>query len=120
MEKSEVKAVEQIIEVQIKIPSEYALVRKEYLKELEDFSLEGQWWDLKDLMQWINSKDPKWVRDNILDPYREQLDVMEDGLKLVFYPSPGQKWKFNASGMKKFLDSHFSEIWTKENKSENV
>ncbi|WP_373706107.1 DUF771 domain-containing protein [Jeotgalibaca porci] len=106
--------MEQTLEVQIKIPSEYVLIRKEYLKELEDSSMEGQWWDLKDLMQRINSKDPKWVRENILEPYRQQLDVLEDGLRIVFYPSPGQKWKFNATGMKTFLDSRFPEIWANE------
>ncbi|WP_373738128.1 DUF771 domain-containing protein [Jeotgalibaca porci] len=106
--------MEQTLEVQIKIPAEYVLIRKEYLRELEENSMEGQWWDLKDLMQQINSKDPKWVRDNILEPYRQQLDVLEDGLRIVFYPSPGQKWKFNATGMKKFLDNRFPEIWANE------
>lgn len=104
----------QTLDVKIVIPSDYVLINKEQLKKLEQSSIEGEWWGFKDLMENVKSKDPQWVRENILERYREILDVHGTGLRIAFYPSPGQKWRFNAMGMKKFLDEYFPEIWMNE------
>lgn len=106
----------QKLDVQIVIPSEYVLIRKDRYEKLEDAELKGQWWGLKELMERVSSKDPKWVRENILERYQELLDIDGQGLRIAFYPAKGQKWKFNAAGMKKFLDAYFPEIMESEYK----
>src|SRR5690625_3281811 len=102
------------VELSVQIPSEYILINKVELEELEQESLSGVYWSMKDLQKRINKSD-KWIKENVLYPthFKRILDIENGGF--VFYPkTQGQSWSFQANKMAKFLDDNFSNIFKTE------
>lgn len=102
------------VELSIKIPSEYVVIKKVELQELKRQSLSGVYWTMKDLIARV-SKSDKWIKENILYPtkFKKKLDINNGGF--VYYPeSQGQTWSFQAAKMSKFLDDNFSKIYLKD------
>lgn len=99
------------VEMLIKIPEEYVLIKKIELEELRNNELTGVFWSMKNLEERVIRKS-EWIKDNILYPsrFRNILDVERGGF--VFYPKlKGQSWSFHAARMADFLDKNFSEIF---------
>lgn len=102
------------VSLAIPVPEEYVLIKKVELQELEDQSLRGVTWNMKDLELRVNKKRI-WILDNILYPsrFKKILDVKNGGF--VYYPeSQGQPWSFQANKMADFLDKYFGEIYRGE------
>ncbi|WP_099221879.1 DUF771 domain-containing protein [Listeria costaricensis] len=100
----------QHLEVNVLIPPEYVLVKKDEYENLLDERLNGRWWDMKKLVEHTNtSKD--WLVENIFyqPRFKKILDVKHGGF--VKYPTgKGSKWLFQAKQMCDFLDKFFPEI----------
>ncbi|EUJ41949.1 DUF771 domain-containing protein [Brochothrix campestris] len=96
------------------IPDGMVLVAEAELYQLEESSLLGKTWTMKDLEKRVQ-RQSKWIKENILEKplFKKYLDVENGGC--VFYPTPGtgEKWSFQAKGMADFLDQHFSEIYSR-------
>lgn len=100
------------VSLTIPIPNDSVLIKKVELEELKSNSLQGVYWNMKDLEQRTGKKH-EWIKENILYPsrFRKILDVDSGGF--VFYPkSKGQTWTFQANKMAEFLDKHFRQIFS--------
>ncbi len=100
------------VSLSIPIPEGMVIISEMKLRELEEKSLEGVYWSMKDLEMRINRKQ-EWIKRNILlnPKFKKKLDVDYGGF--VFYPDrPGQAWSFQANEMAKFLDDNFRSIFT--------
>lgn len=100
------------VSLTIPIPNDSVLIKKVELEELKSNSLQGVYWNMKDLEQRTGKKH-EWIKENILYPsrFRKTLDVECGGF--VFYPkSKGQTWTFQANKMAEFLDKHFKQIFS--------
>lgn len=100
------------VSLTIPIPNDSVLIKKVELEELKNNSLQGVYWNMKDLEQRTGKKH-EWIKENILYPsrFRKILDVDSGGF--VFYPkSKGQTWTFQANKMAEFLDKHFRQIFS--------
>lgn len=100
------------VSLTIPIPNDSVLIKKVELEELKSNSLQGVYWNMKDLEQRTGKKH-EWIKENILYPsrFRKTLDVDSGGF--VFYPkSKGQTWTFQANKMAEFLDKHFKQIFS--------
>lgn len=100
------------VSLTIPIPNDSILVKRVELEELQNKSLQGVYWSMKDL-ELRTGKKREWIKENILYPsrFRKILDVDSGGF--VFYPkSKGQTWTFQANKMAEFLDKHFIQIFS--------
>lgn len=100
------------VSLTIPIPNDSILIKRVELEELKSKSLQGVYWNMKDLEQRTGKKH-EWIKENILYPsrFRKILDVDSGGF--VFYPkSKGQTWTFQANKMAEFLDKHFRQIFS--------
>lgn len=100
--------------ITVTIPATHVLISVEEKELLEntarDALLDGKWWSMKDLEASTGFKY-LWLRDNILYPFRSELDVDNGGP--VHYPSSkAGKWTMNAKRMAEFLEENFAEIMT--------
>ncbi|MDD1503505.1 DUF771 domain-containing protein [Lysinibacillus sp. CNPSo 3705] len=101
------------VTLSISIPEDMVLIKKVELEKLNEQSLTGVYWTMKDLEQRTNKKQA-WLKENILYPsrFKKQLDVNCGGF--VYYPTKsGEKWAFLASKMSKFLEDNFYLIFSK-------
>jgi len=101
------------ITLSIPISEDMVLIKKVELEKLNEQSLTGVYWTMKDLEQRTNKKQA-WLKENILYPsrFKKQLDVNCGGF--VYYPTKsGEKWAFLASEMSKFLEDNFYLIFSK-------
>ncbi|PIC80515.1 hypothetical protein CSV75_01605 [Sporosarcina sp. P18a] len=99
------------VNLSIDIPSDYVLISKIELEDLQKEQLLGTYWTMKDL-EVRTSKKQVWLKENLLyvPRLKESLDVKNGGF--VYYPSKsGEKWSFQASEMAKFLDKNFCLIF---------
>lgn len=99
------------IELSIPIPSDKVLISKIELEQLQEESLLGVYWTMKDLEKRIGKKS-NWIKENILyEPrFKKRLDVEQGGF--VYYPrNQGEHWSFKAKEMAEFLDKYFSQIF---------
>lgn len=95
---------EQVIEVKIPIPAGWVLIREEENEKLLQERLLGRQWKMKDVEKVIG-KDARWIRDKILYPYRDELDVSKGGF--ISYPkTTGQPWSFGALKMAHWLEEN--------------
>jgi len=102
------------VSIQIPIPEDSILIKKVELQELQDQSLLGVYWSMKDLSKRIGKSD-RWIKENILyqPRFKKVLDINNGGF--VYYPeSQGQTWSFQANRMANFLDKHFKTIFKGE------
>lgn len=99
------------VNVTIPIPDDQVLVSKVELQELENQSLSGVYWTMRDLENRIGRKQV-WIKENILYPTRFKRVLDSDQGGFVFYPkAKGQTWSFQANQMADFLDKHFKQIF---------
>lgn len=99
------------VSLTIPIPADQVLISKVELEELQNNSLAGKYWNIKDLEQRTGRK-VDWLKSNLLyvPKFKEILDSREGGF--VYYPEArGQSWAFHAPKMAEFLDNHFRQIF---------
>lgn len=100
--------MEQVIEVKVPIPTGWVLIREEENERVIQERLLGRLWKMKDVEK-VVQRDARWIRDNILYPYRDELDVKRGGF--VTYPMvTGQPWEFGALKMATWLENNQSKI----------
>lgn len=101
------------VKLTIPIPNDSVLIKKVELENLKRESLEGKYWNMKDLEKRTGKKN-EWIKDNILfvPKFKKELDINNGGF--VYYPEgPGQVWSFQASKMSTFLEENFHLIFRK-------
>ncbi|QKS71939.1 DUF771 domain-containing protein [Paenalkalicoccus suaedae] len=98
------------VQLTIPVPEGQVMISKVELEELKSSSLEGLYWNMKDLEKRTGKSDP-WIKENILYPtkFRQELDIKNGGF--VYYPVRGQTWSFQAKKMSKFLEDNFNRIF---------
>lgn len=95
------------VELEIKIPDEYVLITKIEYEELQHNRLVGRWWTMQDLEEKTGMK-AQWIKENVLyiPKFKKQLE------HFVHYPkSQGEKWSFQATKMKQFLEDNFHQVF---------
>ncbi|API89398.1 hypothetical protein BKP56_09090 [Marinilactibacillus sp. 15R] len=98
----------QVLEARISIPEGYVLIKQEILDKSFEESLLGRYWEMKDLSE-RTGKSPQTLKEKILYPYREELDVKRGGF--VKYPEgKGTPWRFGAMQMAKWLEENLESI----------
>lgn len=91
--------------VTVQIPDDYVLVEKVKYAELEKRA-DRVVGDMKWLMEEVNIKNPRTVRDKLLYPFQEELEPF------VTYPDEGgSHWKFNKLPMKEWLRKNYKRVW---------
>lgn len=99
------------VNLTIPIPMDKVLISKVELEELQNHSLLGVYWSMKDLER-RTGKKIDWLKANLLyiPRFKKILDVECGGF--VYYPtSRGQAWSFQATKMAEFLDKNFNRIF---------
>lgn len=102
------------VNLTIPIPNDYVMISKVELQELENHSLVGLYWTMKDLEKRTGRKI-EWLKSNLLfvPQFRKVLDVNYGGF--VYYPqAKGQAWSFQAQRMAHFLEDNFQKIFKEE------
>lgn len=89
-----------------------AEVMREVLSSVQDRTLDGVWWNMKELEERIGFKQD-WIKQHILfhPHWRKYIDAEKGGF--VYYPESGSKWKFHAKRMVQFLDENFADVMTR-------
>ena len=98
------------VTLSIPIPDDHILIHRVELEKLEQETLQGKLWTMKDLEERTGHR-ADWIKEKILyvPALRKKLDVEHGGF--VFYPkSKGQPWNFHAAKMADFLDKHYHII----------
>lgn len=99
--------------ITIQVPEEFKVVNRDEYDRLIEHDLLGKTWTMDDLRERLNNVDPRWIKDNILYPFRSELDIRCGGF--VVYPrTKGKPWKFQALKMAQFLDDHWELFMAKE------
>ena len=98
----------QTLEVKVAIPDDMVIIKKiEYQKLLDSVSSQLVW-SMKDLEKALGRSDD-WIKEKILYPYREELDVQLGGF--VRYPSAkGQPWKIGAKQMRNWIEENLEKV----------
>lgn len=75
-------------------------------------SLLGRSWTKTDLRAWCGNKSWDWITKNIIDNprYSREIGAMEQHNQLIHSGKMGSPWRFKASVMAEFLDSHWEEF----------
>lgn len=98
----------QSLKVEVPVPKDMVLITKVEYESMLDQSLKNRVWTAKDLVE-ASGRSMKWLKENVLYPYREELDYLNGGF--VRYPEKkGQPWKFGAQQMKGWLDEHIDRV----------
>ena len=103
--------LEQTLNVQINIPSDYVVISKSEYTKLLDERLEGRWWNMNDIRQRVSCSTVAFT-ERILDQpkFKKIIDIDNGGF--VRYPKKsGERFMFLASETVKFMESNFAEIW---------
>ncbi len=96
----------------IEIPESHVLITKTEFEDLQQQSLSGKYWSMKDLEQ-HTSKKSEWLKEKVLYPshFKTILDIENEGF--VYYPKKkGEPWAFHARKMALFLDENFHRIFS--------
>ena len=99
------------VSLSIQIPDDSVIIKKVEYEELKEKSLEGVYWNMKDLEK-HTGKSSRWLKDNILyrEDFKKVLDV--NNLGFVYYPeTQGNTWAFQAKKMAEFLERNFHKIF---------
>lgn len=98
----------QTLDVKVAIPEEYVLIRKVDWEKMLETKLTGKQWNMKDLEVHTGRKN-NWLKENILYPYKDELDVNNGGF--VRYPEiSGSPWKFGAAKMTQWLEDNMRKV----------
>lgn len=98
----------QTLKVEINIPPDYVVIPQQEYLNLKTNDLVGKQWSIGDLKEHTN-RSTDWLKENILYPYRDELDVLNGGF--VKYPeSKGQPWRFGAKRMSEWLEENLKEV----------
>ena len=98
----------QTLTATIPIPDDMVIIKKiEYQKLLDSVSSQLVW-SMKDLEKALGRSDD-WIKEKILYPYREELDVQLGGF--VRYPiTKGQPWKIGAKQMRNWIEENLEKV----------
>lgn len=100
---------QQSLDITVAIPDDYILVKKVDWEEMVERQLMGKQWNMKDLREATGGRDVNWLKEHILYPYRDELDVKQGGF--VRYPeASGVPWKFGAAKMSEWLESNLEKV----------
>lgn len=98
----------QTLDIKVSIPEDYVLVKKIEWEQMLESQLAGKQWSMKDLEE-LTGRKTNWLKDNVLYPYREELDVDNGGF--VRYPEvSGSPWKFGAAKMAQWLEENMGKV----------
>ena len=98
----------QTLEVKVAIPDDMVIIKKIEYQELLDSVSSQLVWSMKDLERALGRSDD-WIKEKILYPYREELDVELGGF--VRYPSAkGQPWKIGAKQMRDWIEENLEKV----------
>jgi phage pi2 protein 07 len=98
----------QTLDVKVAIPDDYILIKKVEWEEHLSRELTGKQWGMKELEEATGRKS-NWLKENVLYPYRDELDVMSGGF--VRYPEKsGSPWKFGALKMSAWLEDNLERV----------
>jgi len=98
--------------IKIIVPSQFKVVDAEEYDNLKKIDLIGKTWSMKDLQAKLQMNHPDVVKEKVLYPFRNELDVENGGF--VKYPkSQGKKWAIQASKMTIWLDENWCKIYKK-------
>ncbi|WP_349626390.1 DUF771 domain-containing protein [Lactiplantibacillus plantarum] len=89
----------------------YVLVDTDAYNKLLDQTTHGCTWIMDDLRTRCGDKSIKWIKENILEnpKYSRQIGRMEQQGQII-HKGRGSAWKFKASVMADFLESHWEEL----------
>lgn len=92
-------------------------MEERYIKELIEKQQLGVIWDLKDFSEHVKQSED-WIIENILKPFRDELDVKRGGC--VKYPyTKGSPYKIAALRITRWVEENSVRILKRaENKSE--
>lgn len=92
----------QTLDVQIKIPENYVLIKQSDHQEFLEQNLIGRTWNMKQLEERTN-RSGQWLRRNILEvpEFRSELEEF-----VLFPQKQGQPWKFGALKMSQWLEDN--------------
>lgn len=96
--------------IQIVVPSEFKIVEAAEYEELKNRDLMGKTWSIKDLQERLQMNHPDTVKEKVLYPFRDELDVSKGGF--VRYPKvQGKKWAIQASKMSEWLEKNWNKVY---------
>ncbi|MGY5234811.1 DUF771 domain-containing protein [Lactiplantibacillus plantarum] len=99
------------VPMNVKNMDKYVLVDTDAYNKLLDQTTHGRTWIMDDLRIWCGDKSIKWIKENILEnpKYSRQIGRMEQQGQII-HKGRGSAWKFKASVMADFLESHWEEL----------
>lgn len=98
----------QTLEVKVAIPDDMVIIKKIEYQELLNSVSSQLVWSMKDLER-VCGRSDDWIKEKILYPYREELDVQLGGF--VRYPSAkGQPWKIGAKQMRNWIEENLEKV----------
>ena len=98
----------QTLEVKVAIPDDMVIIKRIEYQELLDSVSSQLVWSMKDLERVLGRSDD-WIKEKILYPYREELDVQLGGF--VRYPiTKGQPWKIGAKQMRDWIEENLEKV----------
>lgn len=95
--------------IQILIPSHLKVVEIEEYESLKKKDLMGKTWTMENLKDQLKTTDEDWIKEKILYPNRDILDVRNGGF-VRYSKGKGNPWKFNALEMAKYLQENWADI----------
>lgn len=96
----------QTLDVKISIPDTHVLISVDEYNELKEREYTGQYYTMKDLQR-LTGKSDVWLYQNLLNnPHR--LERMKHFTHVP--QGRGDKWLFQAKGLREFLENEFLEI----------
>lgn len=98
----------QTLQVNIPVPADMVLIKRVDYEDMLTRVEREKIWNMNDLED-ITGRGQRWLKENILYVYRDELDLMQGGF--VKYPEKqGEQWKFEARRMSDWLDAHLKEV----------
>lgn len=99
------------VPMHVKDMDQYVLVDEDTYNKLLDQTMNGRTWTMADLRIWCGNKSIDWLKKNILEnpKYSREIGRMEQQGQII-HKGRGSAWKFKASVMADFLESHWEEL----------
>lgn len=93
----------------LEIPEENVIISKAEFNEYQELKDSGRWWNSADIFERYHHR-MDWMKENILTPYKSELDSKTGGCVHYADPENGKFWSFEPKRFKKFMEDNFSEI----------
>lgn len=102
----------QVFNVEVPIPVDLVVIKREEYLELLDQAKEGQWWTLDDIISLLGFGRTKVINDILLNPrFKKEMDIEQNPDGFVVYPKgKGSPYMFLASRARKYFEANFATI----------